>query len=55
MCLVLFLLPLYSPVTHHGNPPPPPSRQPPPPPPPTIDRLQGEVQAASGPVVVAPP
>ena len=24
MCLVVVLLSLYSPVTHHGNPPPPP-------------------------------
>ena len=33
MCLVLVLLPLYSPVTHHGNkppPPPPPGDMPPP-------------------------
>ena len=46
MPLVLVLLPLYSPATHHGNPPPPavplipppPRDMPTPPPPPSFDR-----------------
>ena len=53
MPLVLVLLPLYNPVTHHGNTPPPPAVTPIPPPP-AVTPIPPPTESAQGPTLPPP-